>query len=134
MRVYLLRLLVDLLVHEDPLHSLSEFPLFGNLCLSHLVRSREVRLLELWLLFRHADDPEDPAEPLKGLERQARYLLMAPETLESQNSYTYWLAAVAAVVSCCCCCLLLVMSATVAAVVSFSLGTCYPSAVSCMAE
>ena len=93
-----------------------------------------MRLLELWLLFRHADDPEDPAEPLKGLERQARYLLMAPETLESQNSYSYWLAAVAAVVSCCCCCLLLVMSATVAAVVSFSLGTCYPSAVSCMAE
>ena len=89
-----------------------------------------MRLLELWLLFRHADDPEDPAEPLKGLERQARYLLMAPETLESQNSYTYWLAAVAAVVSCCCCCLLLVMSATVAAVVSFSLGTCYPSTVS----
>ena len=130
----MLRLLVDLLVHEDPLHSLNEFPLFGNLCLSHLAGSRHVRLLELWLPFRHADDPEDPAEPLKGLERQARYLLMAPETLESQNSYTYWLAAVAAVVSCCCCCLLLVMSATVAAVVSFSLGTCYPSAVSCMAE
>ena len=75
-----------------------------------------MRLLELWLLFRHADDPEDPAEPLTGLERQARYLLMAPETLESQHSYTYWLAAVAAVVSCCCCCLLLSSVAAVAAV------------------
>ena len=89
---------------RTPIHSLNEFPLLDNLSLSHLAGSRHVRLLEHCLLFRHADDPEEPAEALKGLERQARCLLMAPEALESHNSYTYWLAAVAAVVCCCCCC------------------------------
>ena len=104
MRVYLLRFLEYLLVHEDPLDALSEFPFLGKHGLRHFGGSRLVRLLELWLLFRHGEDPEEPAEPIKGLDRQARNLLMAPQRLENQNGYVCWLRPVAAVVCCCCCC------------------------------
>ena len=104
LRAYLLRFLEDLLVQEDLLHALSEFAFLGKSCLRDFRGSRHVRLQELWLPLRHGDDPEEPAEALKGLQRQARDLLMAPQRLENQNSYVYWFRAVAAVLCCCCSC------------------------------
>ena len=89
MRFYLLRFNIDLLIHEDRLHSLSQLALLGHICLGDLARRRGVRLEQLWLLFRHPEDHENPAEALEGLERQARCLLVAPKALEGHNSYTY---------------------------------------------
>ena len=58
--------MVDLLVHDDHLDSLSEFPFLGDHCVMPFGHIRHVRLLELWLLFGML------MAPRFCLERQAR--------------------------------------------------------------